>query len=386
MCSIYKRKNGWYYAQFYDSERIPQKKQVSLKTMSRRVAQRKAAKLELLMLDRAFDPWNKQSGNTTESLRLNSATELFLKSRQNLSVQSIKKYRSVLGQLCRFLPTGVSIPDITTNDIQNFIDSADRAPTTKKTYLSTLTPLFNWAIRQGTLSASPCKWVRVPRIPETAPRSLSLEEVERICKGIRSDGSRPKVNQKAGMWLIPIVRCNVYLGLRSGELVNLQWRHICFDKRQLFVRNEQGFQTKSRRNRALPLSGTVLQLLAHLHQERRSEYVFPSAGGNQLHAQYLSRSFKRYCLRVGIEKACFHSTRHTAATLLAANGCPLESIRKYMGHSTVRVTEKYIHFGEDMVRDSIAVAFSRADEKMRRGAPSSDHWLGRPLEAQSAEV
>ena len=48
---------------------------------------------------------------------------------------------------------------------------------------------------------------------------------------------RPKVTPGTSAWLLPIVRANVFLGLRAGELVNLRWEDVDLERGVLVVRH-----------------------------------------------------------------------------------------------------------------------------------------------------
>jgi site-specific recombinase XerD len=93
--------------------------------------------------------------------------------------------------------------------------------------------------------------------------------------------------------------------------------------------------------------------------ERRSEFVFPNYSGTQLHRQYLSRRFKHFVREAKLPEVInFHSTRHTAASWLAERGASIEAIRLYLGHSSVRVTERYMHLAPDAYANEIHAALS----------------------------
>ena len=104
MAILFKRGEK-YYLSFYSKTRTPIRKQIPLKTRSRRTAEKLQIKLEDETALGLFDPWSNASGVSAKSIpnSLGSATEAFLVTRLNLSKQSVQKYRSVLGQLVSFL-------------------------------------------------------------------------------------------------------------------------------------------------------------------------------------------------------------------------------------------------------------------------------------------
>lgn len=124
----------------------------------------------------------------------------------------------------------------------------------------------------------------------------------------------------------------------------------------LSVRNTDTFTTKAGKERTLPLGEPVLDVLRG--SERRGEFVFPNFSGAQLDRQQLSRRFKFYVRAAGLaEHVNFHTTRHTCASWLAQRGVGVEAIRAYLGHSSITVTERYMHPSPRSLAQQGAAAF-----------------------------
>ena len=49
----------------------------------------------------------------------------------------------------------------------------------------------------------------------------------------------------------------------------------------------------------------------------------------------------------------FHCLRHTAASLMVAEGVPLFDVAKILGHSTLAVTMRYAHFAPEAGRAAV---------------------------------
>jgi integrase len=64
----------------------------------------------------------------------------------------------------------------------------------------------------------------------------------------------------------------------------------------------------------------------------------------------------RRCTGIPVEKrskVTFHCLRHTAASLMVAQGVPLFDVAKILGHSTLAVTMRYAHFAPEAGRAGI---------------------------------
>jgi site-specific recombinase XerD len=72
--------------------------------------------------------------------------------------------------------------------------------------------------------------------------------------------------------------------------------------------------------------------------------VFVTHGGTstRLRTQSIWKRFHRYAQRAGLNKQVYpHMLRHTMATTLLANGCPIGHIRTLLGHEHLTTTCKY---------------------------------------------
>ena len=67
----------------------------------------------------------------------------------------------------------------------------------------------------------------------------------------------------------------------------------------------------------------------------------------------LRRRFKRLLKAAGLSDARFHDLRHSAASLMLAQGVPLKTIQEILGHSSIAVTSGfYAHLGEQLKREA----------------------------------
>lgn len=361
MSSLFKRPNGVYYLSFYGADRRPTRKQVSLLTKTKRTAEALQRRLDDAWLLGEYDPWVEPDWAARpdagpDVATLGDAKAAFLLSRAHTTAMTRAKYEVVLGGLVRHLGPAFPTAAVTAAHVASYLDATETGPVSRRSYAGALSALFNWAVGVGARPDNPVSAVALPRVPEKHPRYLSEDDVEAVCRAIEADGARPHTGAEAGLWLLPVVRANVYLGLRAGEVVNVRWDHVDLAGRTLLVANTDAFTTKGGRERTLPLCRPVVDVLAGL--ERRGDWVFPAASGAQADRRYLSRAFKRYARAAGLpEWAHFHTTRHTCASWLAERGAPVEAIRAYLGHSSVAVTERYMHLSPASLAARVSAAF-----------------------------
>lgn len=363
MASLFKKSNGIYSLSFFASDRRPTRKQVSLRTRTKRTADMLQRRLEDAWTLGEYDPWvepdwTRRADRGLALGLLGGAKEAFLVSRSHLSAHTIAKYASVLEGLTRCLGPDLPVQAVTTADVSAYLYAVDRRPVTRRSYAGSLSAFFNWLMDQGAVASNPVRDVTLERVAAKHPRYLSQADVDAICNAIMSDGAGPYKRAASGLWLLPIVRANVYLGLRASEIVHVRWQHVDLQARTLVVAHTDTFTTKAGRERTLPLCQPVVDVLASL--EPSCEWAFPNASGWQLTRHYLSRAFKRYARAAGLpEHVCLHTTRHTCASWLAERGASVEAIRSYLGHSSVVVTERYMHLSPSSLAAQVSAAFNQ---------------------------
>ncbi len=217
------------------------------------------------------------------------------------------------------------------------------------------------AVRWRMIPSSPSEGVVLPRERnESRRKALSAEQVRRLFRA-------------ADMWrggkLYPILVVAVSTGLRQGEILGLWWDDIDLDRGLLTVRrtihNARDYgPTKGRRERAVELSGRLVDLLRE-HRKRQarerlrasswadSRHVFTTAEGKPIHRAVLLQSFKRLCKREGLPEITFHELRHTCATLLARRNTYPSTVQRILGHRDIKTTlGTYTHEWPGQGRDA----------------------------------
>ena len=81
--------------------------------------------------------------------------------------------------------------------------------------------------------------------------------------------------------------------------------------------------------------------------------LFYTDFGNRWDRRDVNRTFHYYKKKAGIEKAggVHVFARHTAATILVANGCDLRHVKELLRHNDIRTTLRYAHVGEKTLRE-----------------------------------
>ena len=70
------------------------------------------------------------------------------------------------------------------------------------------------------------------------------------------------------------------------------------------------------------------------------------------------KSFHTVLKKAGITDFRFHDFRHTAATRMLEKGADIRTVQEILGHSSVSVTERYIHTNANKKQSAIELLSS----------------------------
>jgi integrase len=135
--------------------------------------------------------------------------------------------------------------------------------------------------------------------------------------------------------------------LRVGEALALTWEDVVFDPvgtaKRGYVSVREGKSKFAKRNVSLTEAARVA--LLKQKQLSKSNYVFVRKDGITPVSRY-TLSGQHAGLRKKLKlpaDAVLHSLRHTMLTQLGASGADVFTIMRIAGHSSVTVSQKYIH-------------------------------------------
>ena len=198
-------------------------------------------------------------------------------------------------------------------------------------YKAAISVVFSYACREYDLPDNPVRHIR--SLPESRGRTryLSDEERKRLFEACR--GSK---------WskLYLLVLMAITTGARKGELLNLKFNDIDFDRQTAFVKTSKNGQP-----RVLPLTNEVVTELSGF-KDQEAELIFNSELKPD-RPMCFTKQWKKALKQADIEDFRFHDTRHSCASYLAMNGCSLLEIMDVLGHKQISMTARYSHLCVD---------------------------------------
>jgi integrase len=164
-------------------------------------------------------------------------------------------------------------------------------------------------------------------------------------------------------------------GLRRGEALGLMWEDLDEEEgvlriRRQLRRDKSGLSTTDTKTatsrRAINLVEPMLDLLRkHRQQQRKqkillgpewvkTDFIFTTMIGAPIDPRNLLREFKGICSKAGLGNWHVHELRHSAASLMLAQGVKLQVVSEVLGHSSIRMTSDV--YGHILAPDRSAAA------------------------------
>jgi integrase len=301
---------------------------------------------------------------------------------------TLRDYRSMLDNKDGILAAFADRPldAITTREIEKWRDrrAAKASNRTANKYLVVLHGILAHAVKEYGLRDNPASGIK--RLPESAEHRkrtanpLTREELwalvraaEARAKLAKTQRERFEAEQDAVFYLV-----NALTGLRTGEMLALQWRDVDFAGARISVersRDKMGKvgPPKGNRRRAVPLAADAASALAKLHA--RGWYttddgpvfiswrawervaVLDEHDPDPLAYELLAdEPFDESALRkrmagdaksAGIARRTLYDLRHTFGSIAVnAPGTSLLDVQEWMGHQDIATTMRYLHYRE----------------------------------------
>ena len=173
-------------------------------------------------------------------------------------------------------------------------------------------------------------------------------------------------------------------GLRIGEALNLEWADVTLapvnGARFGFLRVREGKSKNARR--VIPLTDRAAAMLREREQSRASGFVFANRDGkayqgtsiNHLHRDAVAPKVNEKRKPIFPGDFVLHSLRHTMLTRLGESGVDAFTIMRIAGHSSITVSQRYIHPTPEAVErafERLQLFAARPENQPKRTPPAT---------------
>ena len=279
-----------------------------------------------------------------DNLKLCEAAELFFEEYAQPFKRSWRTDRARINIIKEFFGQR-RIRDLTPRDVDAFrayiarnVDGIKGKVTahTVNHYHALLKAIVNWAKKKRMYFGDNPAWgVSMAKVEKAKVRFLSPDEEKRLT---------PIVARNARLW--PYYILALHTGMRIGEIVAIRVCDVIrYPEPMIFIPH-----SKSRRSRYVPLTGAAQEIVANRIKEKIPEALVLDC----VTKITVSEWFKECCEQAQVMDFTFHCLRHTFASHMLSRGAPIYKVAKFLGHSSVVVTEQhYGHLDRSVLTEEI---------------------------------
>lgn len=196
-------------------------------------------------------------------------------------------------------------------------------------YFTIVGASINYGISNGLWNGNnPWKAVKKKPAENAREKYWSIEDFNKFF-----EGCRPIVRQ--------VVELAAHSGMRLGELFNLDWQDIDFERGIIQI-----LKSKTSKRRNLPMSRDLRSALMSFAPKLSGKVIPMSLSA-------FSCAFTRHRDKKGLKHLTFHDLRHTFASAYRMVDGNLGNLQALLGHADLRMTNRYAHLSPDYIAQAI---------------------------------
>ncbi len=177
--------------------------------------------------------------------------------------------------------------------------------------------------------------LELPKVDNSKTEDLTSEQLQMLLQVLEQETNIQAKN---------IMLLALFTGMRRGELFNLEWRDVDFQKGFILIRQSKGGKAQQ-----IPLNQTTREILRnHERPFTESPYVFPGLNGGKL--INIKRQVQRIkeLAKLPADFRPMHGLRHVYASMLASSGkVDLYTLQKLLTHKSPQMTQRYAHLRDE---------------------------------------
>ena len=279
-----------------------------------------------------------------KEIKFNEFADLYLRDYAMVAKESGKTDEYRLKRIKEYFKVIDDLREITPLMIQKFRAERLKEGVSKVTTnreIQLLKKMFNVAIEENYLEENPAKKIKL------------YSELDTVRDRVLSEEEEPRLFSELAEHVRPFALMSLHTGMRKGELHKLMWCNVDLEKRQIKVE-----KTKSKKVRFIPINSVLFDEFSRLKLKKGQEQrVFPF--------KYTQTAWENARRRAGLEDLTFHDLRRTFGTRLLEAGVDIVTISKLYGHSSVLVTQRYLHPKDKLSKEAVEALVKNPNEKSK---------------------
>lgn len=270
----------------------------------------------------------------------------------NRASKTVSAYRVDIRQFALTLPKRENVRAIRRERVESWVLALQRQgyePSSIRRKLASLRSFFGYLRNRGTIKSSPMDGLAIrlgpaKRLTRVVPRESIRKLIREADRVIRCR------NQLITLRNSIILRILYLTGIRVGELVSLRLSSVDIAAQRIVVHGKG-----DRERFAFLVDVRTARLLAKYlkhrgKQTKHSDRLFVTSSGHNVSTDAIRSMVRLVAERAGIiQRITPHMLRHTAATTLLERGVDIRIIQVFLGHRSIRSTERYTHVSNPLL-------------------------------------
>lgn len=287
----------------------------------------------------------------------------YLKNEQNYSLNTLEAYERDLKQFSQWEngSDDISNPEtIATRAIRGWLAELSRAGISARSLrrkTQSLRAFFKFLMKEGQMKNNPAADITLPKLPKKLPDAIKHEDIEKIInpssdsdsdssiiKGEEGEKTTAKESSKRDFFDKLIVETLYSLGIRRAELASINDADITRSPAQVKITG------KRRKQRIIPLPQPLLEHFIKWQQIRdKSQEITENPKplftikGKRISGAQIYGIVRKQLAQAPASKKSPHALRHSFATSMLNEGADLNSVKEFLGHSSLATTQIYTH-------------------------------------------
>ncbi len=219
----------------------------------------------------------------------------------------------------------------------SYLADLGRSGVTRARKLASIREFFSYLCDHDVISDSPAAKVAIPKKERKTQTYLRPDEYARL---LSAAGSNPRD--------FAILQLFLQTGVRVSELVHLTLTDVDLVNKVISV------DGKGSKQRSIPLEKKAVMALKNylaVRPHSSDPHFFLNYEGVGLSRRGAEKIIEKYRRLSGITKRfSAHSLRHTFGSYKAEQGVSPFQLKEWMGHSSISVTQLYVHMSRESAR------------------------------------
>jgi len=237
----------------------------------------------------------------------------------------------------------VYLEDVSLQDLEDYLlheKERGAASSSRSRSLYILRSFYNYCCKKDLCTKNIASLLEPVKIKQKERAFITEGEFEQLAKAIEQPVIRT------------VVQAMFYTGGRISEMINLKLDDVDLENKVLHI-----IDGKGGKDRDVPINDKLHQILTHYLKHIReadSDRFFALARTGKVSASYINRCIHDAVDELGWEKdISAHVLRHSFGSNLLEKGASVVSIQKLLGHSSLRVTSRYLHQDTDKLSEAV---------------------------------